>query len=700
MIKKEKFMKLLKKSYLFCFMILSTLCLFAGLFRPASTSTSYAVKPNYNYSKYINISSFSTLSEQNVIKKDNYNYSIISNNTVSLSPNLFQYKFDFSDTDFTNFKVSYHKPISLTPDAKGNGDFKITYGDSTTTYYYSINQGLLNIYTSYTRLNSSLKLSNISKNNQYGIMFNYNKLELTYITNITYTFKNKESALKLKVIDGSTHVFNFNFIKPITKFVNQDEPIVKFTCFGHDAGESFEGYNPTWLPSERIYNNVVIEFTKNYTENNPLFFNINLNGFTYYYKIFIKENQLYLQYTDEVLIKNESTGKTSTQVVTTDKTFSIFNNKLSDENTFAIEFNEIGRYEVEFYDLTFNENLTIEENYQNNANYYSTSFYIYDDTKTFENVYMVTESYKNGQPTGYVVSNSNQTATLNSDIRTTFKNLYFLSREDFEKINITVTKTLFTGSVTSKVTEYNYLNNEFMNNCYENNKDFYIDLSEDARYKISIYYEGISSPLFSTSYEVVKLPKTLFQVGNEGDPYYDRYVEEKPYTKTERFYQVPLSSEIKLNISYVSDDGNLTVETQENSTFNKTYINEFTIFFGISQVNIERYKKIITEGNESSEATTLDIKISAVGSANVTVSFGDKKMYYSFSEKDDKVLSFSEYGTYSIYVVDEMGTVKSASFTYEKSLNTSAILLIVLSSVIVLAIVAFILFSRAKVATR
>lgn len=693
-------MKLLKKSYLFCFLILAVLCIFAGKISHAKIDTSYAANTNYNYSKYLNISSFSELTDHNIIKKDNYNYSIISNNSVSLSPNLFQYKFDFSSSDFSNFLINYSNIIKLTPDANGDGDFQITYNGNTTTYYYSINQGLLDIYTSYTRLNSSLKIKGISENSQYGISFNYNKLELKYISNITYTYDSDDSQLKLKVTDGSTYLFNFNFVKPITKFVNQDEPIVKFYCYGHDAGESSSGYSPTWLPSERIYNNVSIEFIRNYSETNPLFFNINLNGFTYYYKTFIKDNQLYLQYTDETLVKNATTGKNTIESVTTDNIYSIFEGALSEENTFAIEFNEIGRYQIEFYDLTFDENLSLEENYLNNANYYSTSFYIYDDTKTYENIYMVSESYENGQPKDYIISNSAQTATLNSDIRTTFKNLYFLSREDFEQIKITVTKTLFTGSVTSTVTEYHHQNNEFMNNCYENNKDFYINLTEDARYKISVYYGNGSTPLLTTSYEVVKQPKTLFQVGNEGDPYYDRYVEEKPFTKTEKYYQVPLSSEIKLNISYTNNKGDLIIETEENSTFKKTYINEFTIFFGISQINIERYKRIVEDGNDSSEATTLDIKIKAVGSIDVAVTFNGKTTYYKFSEKENKVLSFSEYGTYSIHVVDEMGTAKSASFTYEKSLNTSAIILIVLSSVIVLAIVAFILFSRAKVSTR
>ena len=126
-------------------------------------------------------------------------------------------------------------------------------------------------------------------------------------------------------------------------------------------------------------------------------------------------------------------------------------------------------------------------------------------------------------------------------------------------------------------------------------------------------------------------------------------------------------------------------------------MNKFTIFFGISQVNISKYTRIL---EDDSVATTLDIRIEGVGKVNVTVTFNNQKTYYSFEEKENKVLSFSEYGTYKIDVVDEMGTTGSRSFNYQKSLNTSAFLLIGLSSFLVLGVVVFILRSRSKIATR
>ena len=66
MIKKEDFMKNFKKSHLFYVLILAVLCIFAGKFCHANINTTYAASPEYSYSKYLDIYSFSDLTEQNV----------------------------------------------------------------------------------------------------------------------------------------------------------------------------------------------------------------------------------------------------------------------------------------------------------------------------------------------------------------------------------------------------------------------------------------------------------------------------------------------------------------------------------------------------------------------------------------------------------------------------------------------------------
>jgi hypothetical protein len=74
--------------------------------------------------------------------------------------------------------------------------------------------------------------------------------------------------------------------------------------------------------------------------------------------------------------------------------------------------------------------------------------------------------------------------------------------------------------------------------------------------------------------------------------------------------------------------------------------------------------------------------------------------YILNSENGQNTISFTEYGTYTVRLVDSMGTQTSGVFKYSKKLNTSALALIILSAIIVLAILAFIMISRGKVKTR
>ncbi len=678
-------MKFLKKSLLTAFLILVSVVAIMGLAGQQPKASASAAFEDLNFSKFISFSGSGNLTENNISKIDDQNYSIVSNGTISMALNLFAYEFTFDENlaDLAEFNVSFSKPIVLSDDT---GELLFKFNNLTYHYYYSVSVGNLMLYSSQPTSSTPPKHVINQNNPKNGFLFNSNR-ELSYITRITCTMQNSSTLLKLKVYDGYNRDYNFKFIRPTTKFANQEQPIVNFLCKGQDAGESVDGYTQKWLPSERTYKSVTVKFFKNYTPDNPLFFNVNQNGFTYLYQIFMRDGYLILKYID---------GET-----TLEKAYSVFGYTLAESNTFDITFSDIGRYEIEIYDRTYNPNLTAEENAHAEANYYKTSFYIYDNSKTYENIYLVAEGYENGQPTEYLVSNSSGTATVNTDIRATFKNLYHLTREQFENIKIEVTKTLFTGSINSQVTSYTSATSEFMKECFDNQNDFYIDFVDDARYKINVYYGASKTPILTSSYEVVKQPKTIFQVGNEGDPYYDRYVETQPYTKTEKTYKVPLQSEISLNISYKNTDNEQFTETKANSTFQKTYLNEFTIFFGIAEVNIYKYTRMVSDGGEAKPASTLDIQIDAVGKITVTISRGGEVIStQEFEEFEPKQLSFSEYGEYQIHVVDEMGTTATASFTYQKGLNTSAIALIALSAILILAIVIFVMRSRAKVGTR
>ena len=85
----------------------------------------------------------------------------------------------------------------------------------------------------------------------------------------------------------------------------------------------------------------------------------------------------------------------------------------------------------------------------------------------------------------------------------------------------------------------------------------------------------------------------------------------------------------------------------------------------------------------------------------VTVTVNGKTTTHNLNyEKNKATLCLSEYGTYTIRLVDSMGTETVKIYKLEKKMNTSALLLIGLSSFIVVVIVLFVLKARAKIPTR
>jgi hypothetical protein len=119
--------------------------------------------------------------------------------------------------------------------------------------------------------------------------------------------------------------------------------------------------------------------------------------------------------------------------------------KIKVDELFSLVFKNTGRYEIQIYDSTYIYGL-------NNPNYYSTSFYIKDETITaFENIYIVSQTFDTeGNPLDYIVS----TSALNHDVLTTIKNLDNLGEDAggnpilLEDVvdKIEVRKTTFGGS--------------------------------------------------------------------------------------------------------------------------------------------------------------------------------------------------------------------------------------------------------------
>ena len=135
-------------------------------------------------------------------------------------------------------------------------------------------------------------------------------------------------------------------------------------------------------------------------------------------------------------------------------------------------------------------------------------------------------------------------------------------------------------------------------------------------------------------------------------------------------------------------------------TLDKTYINNYTISYGVQQVSIEQFEPEVEEGEK--KVDNLSLNFMGVGELTVEVSIngGEKTVYKLNYEEKNFSLTFTEYGTYTVRLVDSMGTETTAVYSFQKKLNTSAIALLVLSGIIATVIVLFVLKARGKVATR
>ena len=100
----------------------------------------------------------------------------------------------------------------------------------------------------------------------------------------------------------------------------------------------------------------------------------------------------------------------------------------------------------------------------------------------------------------------------------------------------------------------------------------------------------------------------------------------------------------------------------------------------------------------SNEKKVLALQCFGVGDITVEVTYNSQTK--NFVVKSGEILEFEDYAVYNVRITDSMGTTTTASFSYLKPVSVSAIILIVLVGVIVLAVVLFIISSRGKVKTR
>ena len=125
--------------------------------------------------------------------------------------------------------------------------------------------------------------------------------------------------------------------------------------------------------------------------------------------------------------------------------------------------------------------------------------------------------------------------------------------------------------------------------------------------------------------------------------------------------------------------------------------NEYFVDFAMQAVSIEQVE--VSDPNDAKKKlNVLGLKFMGVGDINVTVTINS--ITTNHTVKSGETLVFETFGTYSVHIEDSMGTTGTGVFKLKKAVSMSAIILIVLVGIIVLAVVLFILSARGKLKTR
>lgn len=470
---------------------------------------------------------------------------IIANNSITLEFKPLEYSYS---TNFSSISSNFYTPdpvkIELTKEAD-EAAFPNTFTYKEQEYTYSISSINGEITVRNNKNNTSISGSELISINDDG-----NKRTISIIT--SYTLKAEAPNTKFKFSANSSNAalstieYALNFERPVVNFFTKN--IAYFVAYGQDMNDQILKNNK--LQDELSYENVKMQLTNNnYTENNPLYFEINHNGFIYTFKLYNKEissqKLLFVEYYDDqrkannisLATKLDEEGNVSGEPV-------LAFNADGTSNMFSFNFNKTGRYEVSIYDSTYlllknqreivetevvNEDGTKEtkitiiepEDNKFNYNFFNTSFYIKttdeeDTNAAFKNAYVTMQSYDDeNNILEYIVSKAtNQVAdeqgefnnvkgdteitpTLNNNVQIKVKNLLYYFENDEVVKNFTpietqkelnlveFRKTIFTSS--SHKPESKLYSKQELQKLISEDGDLTINCEDDAFYEIIIY---------------------------------------------------------------------------------------------------------------------------------------------------------------------------------------------------------------------
>lgn len=695
-------MKNLKK-LIICILILFSAFAFCFEAKQPETESDAAVLSD-NAFNYITLSQSGQVLDKSKLKTIDNNTYIITNNAVTISFKPFDYNYKITEnTNLDNF-FAQTTTISIEQDAE-TGEYPATFNYEGVTYYYTVSASQqVNIYKG--RPSTSQVVSSTINSHLLSYELDGTTRKIHAVVSYTSTedgFEDTEgnpsSNCVFEFVRGSD-TYALHFQEPIVNFYKLTEPVVMFNTNKTDDGGIPYPAEKSLAP-DQVFDKLEVTFLNNdYTEGNPLYFDINFNGFIYeftlYSKIIEGENLLFVDYTNEYNNASENINFNFSESLASSAAEDEAGNLIAvkkvkakdggNDNQFQLTFNRTGRYSIEIYDSTHKLKMT-------NANYYSTSFFIREDSdiiSPFKNIYVVAQTIKDdGTPIEYIVSDS----TLNYSTRITVKNLGEFGKDAGGK-EIVLSDVI--EKIVVKKTDFGIDHVETLDTVYTveqvlqklQDNDFILEFHEDAYYQVLVYPktktgEPALSPVHYV-FTIVKYAKTTYTFNDK------IYEATTPYKTEYRYYTNPINSEIFFKTNFSVDDINLK----------KIYINRFNVKFGVKKVAIEEYTPE-PEDDEESVPAGVYVKVYGVGDLTVYVTFNGKTEVLTLnSEKGNNSIDRTEYGKYTIRVVDSMGSETTATFTHKKGLNTSAMVLIVLGSIIAGVIVLFILKARGKVATR
>lgn len=730
----------------------------------ASTTVSEIQLIDKNVFEYVTLSiAGKTLETDNIKSVDTNNdgkadtsYIITKDTTtISFKPLKYNYILAFESSLFYN--NTFESDVIEKDQASSTFPSKFTVND--TEYNYQISgDGKISIYENNSRVNIGqsdlIKLVDIDENSKKFVFTKSYTLK-SEATDTSFTFSVSSSN------NTNATTYKLNFVRPILDFETDD--VTLFTCTGLDIGD--EPFTNEKIQRELSYENVKLEFTNNnYTKTNPLYFNINHNGFIYTFKLYSENEYLFVEYYDEQRQGSNNAQKNHDQSLATilnengsvkTPVYKILN---GDFNKFSINFDTTGRYEIEVYDSTYlllkNQRQIIENEIINekgekeketiiiepeengiNYNYYSTSFYIKtketagNSSSAYDNAYVIMQSYEDVEDENtktttrnlldYIVSESTQ----NDSVQVTIKNLnYYFENDEFIK-NFTPTETLkdlniveFTkatlpGSANLPVTTYYTLSDlkEMFSKQTSKDKTLTINCTDDAVYEIVINRYTYNE----TTHKIEKIyddnHKYQFTIVKQPRTYYtvanvDEYNDPTEINgEKNTLYYADTPYVTKPQSYKININKDMTFKSKFDSTPNDEYNSTVLSKTYLNEYTINyamQAVKIEQVEFGDNSENKGKLGINFLGVGDITVNITVNSVTTTYVVKSGETLAFEAYGIYTVSIEDSMGTVGTSIIDYSKPTSISAVILIVLVGIIALAVVLFILASRGKVKTR